>query len=126
MTWLIVIGVFIVLLFLHIAMAVSGRKDGLLDMLAWLFNGVVIIAIIGLPIAGGFWLYMEGYQEDAGAALTQMEDAIGLSDGLIIMGSVMGVLGLLLFVKDLRNLLKKGDPSRPPQPKPASSVFLDY
>jgi len=110
MTWLIVIGVFIVLLFLHIAMVISGRKDGLLDMFAWLFNGVVIIAIIGLPIAGGFWLYTEGYQEDAGAALTQMEDAIGLSDGLIIMGSVMGVFGLLLFVKDVAESFKERRP----------------
>jgi len=44
-------------------------------------------------------LYREGYQEDAAAALTQIEAATGFSDGLMITGSVLGLLGLVLLVK---------------------------
>jgi hypothetical protein len=101
MTWLIVIGVIIVLLLLHIAMILSGRKDGLVNIIGVLFVVVTIIAAIGLVIAGGYWLFTEADPIDAGSIL------------LLELAGI-GVLGLLLFVKDAvgwfkerRNLVRK-------------------
>ena len=111
MIWLIVTGALIVLLLLHFAIAVNGRKDGLVDMLGTLFCTAVIIVAIGLPIAGGYWLYTEGYQEDAGVALSQMEDAIGFSGGLVIIGSVMGAIGFLLMLNDAADWLEEMRPA---------------
>ena len=112
MIWPIVACTLIVALLLLLVIVAGDRKDELLDVLGTLFCAAVILVAIGLPIAFGYWLYTQGYQEDVGSALAQMEDAIGFSGGFIIMGSSVGMMGLLLIVNDAVDWLKEMRPAR--------------
>ena len=112
MIWLIVAGTLIVALLLFLVIVASDLKDELLDILGRLFCASVILVAIGLPIAFGYWLHTQGYQEDVSSALAQMEDAIGFSGGLVIMGSSVGVMGLVLIISDAVEWLKEMQPAR--------------
>ena len=90
MAWPIGIGVITVLLLLYIAMVVSGRKDGLLPMFLWIFVGIVFIAIPGLLISGGYWLYAKGYLEDPWMVLWILVLAFGVCCSFVMLKDIAG------------------------------------